>query len=80
MVETVKGVSNIGIGSTVEVESSKGKKETYTIVGSQEANLLENKISTESPLGKELFGKISGSEITVNAPGGKLKYKIIKIK
>ncbi|HOU45754.1 MAG TPA: transcription elongation factor GreA [Candidatus Pacearchaeota archaeon] len=80
VVETVKGGSIVGIGSTVEIESSKGKKETYTIVGSQEANLLENKISTESPLGKELFGKITGSEITVNAPGGKIKYKIIKIK
>ncbi len=80
VVELTKGNDFIGIGSTVEIENSKGKKETYTIVGSQEANLLENKISTESPLGKELFGKLAGSEITINAPSGKIKYKILKIK
>ena len=79
IVEIAKG-DIIGIGSTVDIENSKGKKETYTIVGSQEANLLEGKISTESPLGKELFGKMAGHEITVNTPAGKAKYKILKVK
>lgn len=79
IVEVAKG-DIIGIGSTVDIENSKGKKETYTIVGSQEANLLEGKISTESPLGKELFNKMAGHEITVNTPAGKAKYKILKVK
>lgn len=68
----------IGLGSKVEVENKKGKEE-YTIVGANEADLLEGKISIESPLGKELMNHMKGDEIEISTPGGKEKYKINKV-
>ncbi len=78
VLEHAKG-GMIGMGSEVEVQCD-GDKEKYTIVGSQEANLLENKISVESPLGKELMNQMEGGEIIVSTPEGKKKYKILKVK
>jgi transcription elongation factor GreA len=51
-----KKKSGINVGNTVVLES-EGEKITYLLVGSQEANIFENKISNESPLGKSLIGK-----------------------
>ena len=53
---------------------------TYTIVGSTEVNLAENKISNESPLGKALLGQKKGKTVEVNAPAGVMKYKILGLK
>ena len=52
---------------------------TYTIVGSTEVNLEENKISNESPIGKALLGAKKGQTVEVNAPAGVIKYEIKKI-
>ncbi|HUC91182.1 MAG TPA: transcription elongation factor GreA [Paenibacillus sp.] len=52
----------------------------YRIVGPAEANAADNKISYESPLGKELLGKKVGDVISVNAPMGILQYELLKIK
>ncbi len=52
---------------------------TFTIVGEWEANPTERKISHESPLGKALMGKRVGDTIEVDAPAGKITYKIVKI-
>lgn len=54
-------------------------KETYYLVGSQEADPINKKISDESPFGQALLGKTINTIITVDAPLGKLKYKILKI-
>jgi transcription elongation factor GreA len=51
-----KKKSGINVGNTVKLESD-GDTTTYTLVGSQEASIFENKISNESPLGKSLIGK-----------------------
>mgnify|MGYP002553986480 CR=1 FL=1 len=51
----------------------------YTIVGSTEVNLAENKISNESPIGKALLGAKKGQTVEVNAPAGVIKYEIKKI-
>ena len=51
----------------------------YTIVGSTEVNLAENKISNESPIGKALLGAKKGTIVEVNAPAGVIKYEIRKI-
>jgi transcription elongation factor GreA len=68
-------------GCRVEVEDlDSGERETYSIVGSQEANPLEFRISDESPFGTALIGKAAGEEIEVDVPAGKLRYRIIEIK
>ncbi len=51
----------------------------YTIVGSSEADILNNKISNESPLGAALIGKKVGEIVTVEAPVGEIQYEIIAI-
>ena len=76
-----KKKSGINVGATVVV-SEVGTKEkiTYTIVGSQEASILEGKISNESPLGKSLIGKNLQDVVSVVAPSGKKEYTILEIK
>lgn len=63
------------IGSTVVVEV-QGKEKTYMIVGAQEANPLEGKISNESPIGHALVGKKKGETVIVDLPAGKQSYII----
>lgn len=71
--------SGIQIGCSVIVEK-EGKEEEYAIVGEFEANPLERKLSTTSPIGKALVGKKVGEIITVEVPAGKLIYKIVEIR
>ena len=56
-----------------------GEKEEYTLVGSQEANPMQNRISDESLFGAALMGRHKDDEITVEAPLGKLHYRILDI-
>ena len=56
------------------------EKVEYTIVGSTEVDLAENKISNESPLGAALLGAKKNQTVDVNAPAGIMKYKILQIK
>jgi len=71
-----KQAVDIGAKVTVHIE---GGEEQFYIVGAREANPLERKISNESPLGSALLGKKVGEKIEVEAPVGKLTYKILKI-
>lgn len=70
--------TNVSVGSTVTVHVGKAKH-VYQIVGEWEANPKEKKISESSPLGKALIGKKVGEEIEVEAPAGKIKYKVADI-
>jgi len=70
------GVVALGAKVTVHID---GEEETFHIVGAPEANPLEKRISHESPLGIALFGKKIGDKIDVEAPVGKLTYKILRI-
>ena len=68
------------IGNTVTVYDVEFDEEVeYTIVGSTEVNLAENKISNESPIGKALLGAKKGAKVQVNAPAGIIEYEIRKI-
>ncbi len=70
----------VQIGNKVKVLDMEFNEEVeYTIVGSTEVDLAENKISNESPLGEALLGAKKGKTVEVNAPGGILKYKILDI-
>ncbi|OUM83619.1 transcription elongation factor GreA [Caldibacillus debilis] len=62
------------------VELPDGEEETYTIVGSAEADPFEGKISNDSPIAKSLLGKKVGDEVVVQTPGGEMNVKIIAIK
>lgn len=69
------------MGCTVVLEDLEiGEKMTYTIVGSMEADPMQNKISNESPVGRAILGKAVGAVVDVQAPAGILKYKITDIK
>ncbi|MBU4098422.1 transcription elongation factor GreA [Patescibacteria group bacterium] len=68
----------VNLGSKVIIKT-KGRKEIFTIVGEWESNPEEKKISNESPLGKALIGKMINDKIEINAPAGKIGYKIIAI-
>lgn len=69
------------VGSVVTVKYEEDdEEEEYTIVGTNEADPFENKISNESPIGKALLGAKKGATIEVDAPAGVIKYEIRKIK
>ena len=68
----------IGTVAVVKKEGSKDNT-TYSIVGSEEADMLQNKISNHSPLGSALFGKSKGDVVSINTPKGLVKYTIIEI-
>ena len=71
----------VQIGNIVKVlDMEFDEKIEYTIVGSTEVNLAENKISNESPLGIALIGAKKNHVVEVNAPAGIMKYKILSIK
>ena len=71
----------VQIGNIVKVlDMEFDEKIEYTIVGSTEVNLAENKISNESPLGEALIGAKKNEVVEVNAPAGIMKYKILSIK
>lgn len=70
----------VHIGATVKLKDLEYEEEVeYTIVGPTEANPLQSKISYESPVGKEILGKPSGTTVEVNVPAGILKYEILGI-
>ena len=70
----------VQVGNTVQVlDVEYDEKINYTIVGSTEADLAENKISNESPIGKALLGRKKNEIVEVEAPAGVLSFKILKI-
>jgi len=70
----------VGLGSVVTIVKDKEKQErVYTIVGSEEANIHDHKISYLSPLGEALMGKAKSDAFTFETPAGKQTYKILKV-
>ena len=55
------------------------EEETYQVVGSQEADPMNGRISEESPFGKALQGKRIGDTVIVDAPAGNIEYKVVSI-
>ena len=80
VVEEEVDLEKINIGCTVLVHDDEFDEEIeFKIVGSTEANSLQGKISNESPVGQALMGKKVGDVVTVEAPAGEIKYKVLKI-
>lgn len=85
VIKEAKIVSNdksdvVGLGNEVCIQKAGEKGNIcYTIVGSEEANIHDKKLSYLSPLGEALMGKEKGEEIMFDTPNGKQKYKLLKI-
>jgi len=70
----------VSLGKTVTfIELPDGDEETYTIVGSAEADPFEGKISNDSPIAKSLMGQKVNDEVSVQTPGGEMKVRIVSI-
>jgi len=81
VIEHVENDSNIvHIGAKITLKDMEyGDEFKYTLVGSAEADPMNNRISFESPVGKAIMGKKEGDVVEVNVPAGKLKYKIMAV-
>ncbi len=70
----------VQVGNKVKILDLEFNDELeYTIVGSTEVDLSQNRISNESPIGAALLGKKKNQEVEVEAPAGTIKYKILSI-
>jgi transcription elongation factor GreA len=68
-------------GATVEIEDQDGgDRVTYQIVGDDEADIKESKISISSPIARALIGKYAGDVAEVQAPGGVKRYEILDVR
>jgi len=78
---TDKKGKDVNIGSTVSVRNvtEDDEMETYTIVGSTEADPFDHKISNESPIGKALLSKVKGDKVKVPTPSGLVEFEILKV-
>lgn len=70
----------VEVGSTLKVRREDNKSDqTFTLVGSEEADVAAGRISYQSPLGASLLGKKKGEQVTVKTPRGEVSYKILSI-
>ena len=70
----------VRLGATITVlDVEFQEKETYQVVGSQEADPMNGRISEESPFGKALLGKAVGDDVVVEAPAGTIHYQVVDI-
>lgn len=74
-----EATGRVGLGCTVVVEDERGKRTTYRITGSQEANPMEFRLSDDSPFGRAIVGKAAGETFVVNAPVGSFTMKVIDV-
>ena len=73
-------VDEIGMSSKITIKRvDTGKVETFTIVGTNHANVREGLISDESPIGKAAMKKRVGDVFIVEAPAGELKFEVVEI-
>jgi|SRR5690625_5142556 len=80
IIENDNNVDVVSLGKKVTfMELPDGEEETYTIVGSAEADPFEGKISNDSPMAKSLLGHEKGTEVLVPTPGGEIKVKILEV-
>ena len=78
--ESTQDLSLVSLGSVVKLlDKDMNEEVTYSIVGSNEADPLESKISDQSPIGRALMGKKAGAVVTVEAPCGELQFEILDV-
>ena len=80
VVEESEDSDKVGIGSIVTVRELETNDEyTFKLVGSQEANPMDGRISDDSPFGRALYGHGLGEVVDVDAPAGVIQYEILRI-
>ncbi|MCI1722610.1 MAG: transcription elongation factor GreA [Lachnospiraceae bacterium] len=80
VVEDEASTRTVSVGCKVKLLDVKTNEELeYAIVGSTEANSLQNKISNESPVGRALIGAKKNQTVKVSTPAGEIEYQILKI-
>ena len=62
-----------------DLSENSEEEESYQVVGSQEADPMNGRISEDSPFGRALLGKKAGEEVVVEAPAGNIRYQIVEI-
>src|SRR5258705_2595505 len=67
-------------GATVDVQDGEGQAATWQIVGEDEADIKEGRISVSSPIARALIGKEAGESVEVQTPGGVKRYEIIDVR
>lgn len=80
IISASKNKDNVNVGSVVVLSKKGGSNQEYTIVGSEEASIMDNKISHLSPLGSAVMNKKKGDKVMVSTPKGEVEYTIIEIK
>jgi transcription elongation factor GreA len=75
------GSERVHLGSTVRIEpvGYDGDAATYTIVGSTEADAAAGRISSASPVGAALLGRVEGDEVEVRTPRGAVRYRVMSV-
>ena len=77
----IDGDGRVVFGATVEIEDVEtGARRHWTIVGDDEADVRQNKVSVSSPLARALIGKSEGDSAEVQAPGGVRTYEIVEVR
>jgi transcription elongation factor GreA len=79
IIETEGTGSVVGMGSTVVIATSRHGEETFTIVGSAEADVASGRISYTSPIGRALMGRRAGEMVRVDVPAGTHEYTIVRV-
>ena len=69
----------VDVGTTVTIQEGDFDPETFYMVGAKEADPRNGRISNESPIGSALMGHKAGETVEAQTPGGKMKFKILKI-
>jgi transcription elongation factor GreA len=78
---TTLNLTRVAFGATVElVNTETDEKVCYKIVGVDEADISNGKISIESPIARALIGKEEGDEVTVSTPRGSMVYEVVNVK
>jgi len=75
--ESEAAIANLG--ASLELEDEAGSREVYYLVGTHEADILENRISDDSKFGQTLLGKRAGDKVVLPAPGGESRFKVVSV-
>ena len=78
--KTLQAEGRVVFGATVEVEEESGDAATWQIVGEDEADIKEGRISFGSPIARALIGKLAGDSVEVQTPGGLKRYEIVDVR
>lgn len=69
----------VQFGASIEVHDENGNTKRYTIVGVDEVDTAQGRISWQSPIGRSLLGKAEGDEVLIKIPAGEITYEIVTI-